>query len=95
MPGTAPEAADLAGLPWDEHRYRTDADSNIMLGRAYFREQLRVFGDPATAAAAYNAGPGAMRRALRMACDRGGPWDHYLPAETQKYLKDFRAKVGK
>ena len=35
MPGTAPYAAKLAGLPFDERRYKTDAQYNAALGRAY------------------------------------------------------------
>ncbi|MDR0701269.1 MAG: hypothetical protein LBF61_02490 [Azoarcus sp.] len=34
MPKTAPEAAKLAGLPWDEERYRNDSEYNRALGRA-------------------------------------------------------------
>lgn len=58
MPGTAPEAAELAGLPWDEKRYREDPAYNRALGMAYFQKQLRDFGgDLPKAYAAYNAGP--------------------------------------
>ena len=61
MPQTGPEAARLAGLPWDEQRFRTDAQYNEALGRAYQEHQLRQFGDPALALAAYNAGPGRVQ----------------------------------
>jgi hypothetical protein len=65
MPDTGPEAARLAGLPWDEQRYKTDADYNKALGRAYFQQQVKAFGDDRLAAAAYNAGPGAVQKWLR------------------------------
>ena len=65
MPGTGPEAARLAGLPWDEERYKTDADYNKAIGRAYFDKQVETFGDVRLAAAAYNAGPGAVQGWLR------------------------------
>jgi hypothetical protein len=65
MPDTGPEAARLAGLPWDEERYKTDADYNKALGRAYFQQQVKTFGDDRLAAAAYNAGPGAVQKWLR------------------------------
>jgi hypothetical protein len=102
MPGTAPYAARLAGLPWDEARYRTDRDYNVAIGRAYFDEQLRTFHDPEMAAAAYNAGPGSTAKGtgLRGALDRarkaGEPdnWRAYLPRETQQYVKDFRRRTG-
>lgn len=65
MPGTGPEAARLAGLPWDEERFKTDADYNAALGRAYFDKQVETFGNEALAAAAYNAGPGAVQKWLK------------------------------
>ena len=68
MPTTAPEAAKLAGLPWDEQRYKTDAAYNEALGRAYFQRQLQDFGGNLSQAyAAYNAGPGATREAIKKA----------------------------
>lgn len=58
MPGTAPEAAKLAGLPWDEEKYKNDPTYNRALGKAYFDKQLKDFhGNLALAYAAYNAGP--------------------------------------
>ena len=86
MPGTAPEAARLAGLPFDDNRYRNDPDYNLALGKAYYEKQLADFGDERLAAAAYNAGPGAVRRALQ----KGGPdnWINNLPRETQNYVRD-------
>ena len=84
MPGTAPEAAQLAGLPWDENRYRTDAAYNQALGKAYFEKQLADFGDPALAVAAYNAGPGRIRAALQKGGAAG--WQNHIPGETKDYL---------
>lgn len=100
MPGTAPEAAKLAGLPWDENRYRNDADYNRALGKAYFQKQLQENGgDLAKAYAAYNAGPGALRDAVTRAGARpGGDWLSFLPRETQDYvaknMKAFEAGRG-
>jgi hypothetical protein len=65
MPATGPEAARLAGLPWDPDRLKNDEAYNRALGRAYMGEQLRVFGSMPLALAAYNAGPGAVQRWLR------------------------------
>jgi hypothetical protein len=86
MPATAPEAARLAGLPFDDNRYRNDADYNLALGKAYYEKQLADFGDERLAAAAYNAGPGAVRRALQ----KGGPdgWINHVPRETQNYVRN-------
>lgn len=91
MPGTAPEAAKLAGLPFDENRYRTDANYNKALGMAYFQKQLQDFGgDLAKAYAAYNAGPGALRSAMAAEKnpknDTGKSWLDFMPAETKNYV---------
>lgn len=68
MPGTAPEAAKLAGLEWDENKYKTDAAYNEALGFAYFEQQVKDFdGDIAKAYAAYNAGPGWVKKAVERA----------------------------
>ena len=87
MPTTGPEAAKLAGLPWDEQKFKYDANYNATLGKAYFDHQTKVFGgDPEKGAAAYNAGPGKLQEALAMAAAHGGSYKDYLPAETQSYL---------
>ena len=98
MPGTGPEAAKLAGMPWDEQRYRTEPEYNYAIGKAYFDEQLRVFGgDVEKAWAAYNAGPGALREALKKAdrlemLAKNDPniapvhWLAFLPQETRDYV---------
>lgn len=101
MPGTAPEAARLAhkmGLinspRLNDSLYRTDAGYNNALGMAYYAKQLETFGDPVKAAAAYNAGPGGVQRAMRRAARTGKDWTAHLPAETQKYVVNFQSKVG-
>ena len=89
MPSTGPEAAKLAGLPWDPQRFKTDTEYNKALGKAYFNQQLQNFGnDPAKALAAYNAGPGATQKAIAQASSEGKPesWLSYLPKETQDYV---------
>jgi soluble lytic murein transglycosylase len=87
MPGTAPEAAKLANLPWDENKYKNDASYNKALGMAYFQKQLQDNGgDLAKAYAAYNAGPGALKQAIQTAESKGGSYLNYLPKETQNYV---------
>ena len=92
MPKTAPEAAKLAGLPFDDNRYRNDAEYNLALGKAYYEKQLADFGDERLAAAAYNAGPGAVRSALK----KGGPngWINHVPLETRKYVRAVFGGAG-
>jgi len=59
MPATAPEAAKLAGLPWDEKRYRTDAAYNEALGKAYYLSRVSARGgDYNKAALDYHTGMG-------------------------------------
>lgn len=95
MPGTGPEAARLAGLPWDEERYKTDADYNKAIGRAYFDKQVEEFGDVRLAAAAYNGGPGNVQKWLREIGDpRKGEisMDDFVAAipfkETREYVQN-------
>lgn len=110
MPTTGPEAAMLAGLPWDENRYRNDADYNRALGLAYFQKQLQDNGgDLAKAYAAYNAGPGRLRDAIRRAEQsarlaqadpnlRVFTWLDFMPEETRNYvaknMREFDAGQG-
>lgn len=62
MPETAPEAAKLAGVPFDEVRYRTDAEYNKRLAKAYLNQQIKEFdGNKTLALMAYNAGAGAVK----------------------------------
>jgi soluble lytic murein transglycosylase-like protein len=100
MPSTGPEAARLAGMPWDLNRLRTDPEYNHALGRAYYDAQLARFGDPVLAAAAYNGGPGRVMRATRAAGTTDfwtlarGRW---LPSETDNYVPKIIAAaiIGK
>jgi soluble lytic murein transglycosylase len=110
MPTTAPEAAKLAGLPWDEQRYKTDAVYNKALGMAYFQKQLQDNeGDVNKAWAAYNGGPGALQQAVKKAeqsvrlnaSDPSVPvrqWLDFMPKETRDYVaknsKEFAAGQG-
>ena len=84
MPATGPEAAKLAGEPWDLKRLASDPAYNERLGRAYYNKQLKDFGSPLEAAAAYNAGPGKMRQALRKGGRSG--WINHVPNETRDYV---------
>lgn len=103
MPGTAPAAARLAGMPFDPVRLRTDRAYNEALGQALYGDLLRRFdGDADKAAAAYNAGEGSARKgtgvrgAMAKAAAAGIPdqWEKFLPAETQNYVRNFRDRTG-
>lgn len=86
MPETGPEAAKLAGVPWDENKFRTDGDYNTTLGKAYLKHCLDTFGDPAKCLAAYNAGPDRVKTAIAAAAKDGTDWLTKLPKETQDYV---------
>ncbi|ELY4089586.1 transglycosylase SLT domain-containing protein [Cronobacter sakazakii] len=58
---TGPEAARLAGVPWDRDKWLNDPRYNARLGQAYFGAQMKKYdNNPVLAVAAYNAGPGAV-----------------------------------
>jgi soluble lytic murein transglycosylase len=60
---------------------------NMLFGQRYFEGMYNKFGqDPEKAAAAYNAGPGTIERAMQTAAQQGGTWKDYIPDETKKYL---------
>ena len=96
MPKTGPEAAKLAGLPWDEVRYKNDPTYNRALGRAYFNEKMREFdGDLPKAYAAYNAGAGRVRDSMKRAgASPNGDWLAFMPAETQAYVTKNMAEYS-
>lgn len=83
MPDTGPAAAALAGLPWDEQKFKTDAAYNRALGQAYLAKQLKDFGSMDKALAAYNAGPNRLRKELAKG---EGDWLSRMPAETRNYV---------
>lgn len=89
MPSTARMVAKRNGLPYQEDLLHTP-EFNIPIGTLYLKRVLQRFdGNPFYAAAAYNAGPGNVRRWLR----RYGnlPLDEFVEripfGETQRYVK--------
>lgn len=97
MKDTGPEAAKLAGLPWDEHKWQYDEAYNTAIGKAYFQKQMQTnHGDMQKAYAAYNAGPDALKNAIAQGGDN---WLPLLPTETQKYVAKnmdaYNAGAGK
>lgn len=94
MPSTGPEAARLIGVAWDAAKFRNDPAYNARLGEAYWNAQLRKYGDPQLAAAAYNAGPGLVDKALASARAGDGDWLKHVPPETRDYVAKFNARIG-
>jgi len=62
-------------------------EGNANFGQRYFEGMYNKFGDPEKAAAAYNAGPGTIEKAMLVASQQGGTWKDYIPAETKTYLE--------
>lgn len=84
MPGTAPEAARLAGVPYDPDALRNDPSYNKLLGGHLLRNLVdRYGGDSAKAAAAYNTGPTHVDHAL---ANHPNDWLAHLAQETQDYV---------
>lgn len=101
MPATGREIAQKLGdeyaLGLDDfefERYLRDPQINKQYGEFYYNEQLEKFGTPELAAAAYNAGPGAVGNALQSAGGNVQQAIGALPAETQDYVQKFNAQTG-
>ena len=62
MPGTADDMARQSGIRGFRQDQLFDPEVNIDLGTKYLKQQLDAFGHPATALAAYNAGPGNVQK---------------------------------
>jgi soluble lytic murein transglycosylase len=94
MPGTARETAGKLGMSYDLSRLTNDPQYNIMLGSKYFSDLMNSFGNYAPlAVAAYNAGPGNVRKWIRENGDPRTPgvdivrWVEEIPYfETKNYV---------
>jgi soluble lytic murein transglycosylase len=101
MPGTAREQAGQLGLPYDFMRLTTDPGYNATLGTNYFGRMMDAFGgNYPLAIAAYNAGPGNVRRWLSQYGDpRTGTvdvvdWVEQIPySETRGYVQNVLANT--
>src|SRR5690606_1316810 len=61
----------------------------------YLRELYRMFNDWELALAAYNTGPGNVKRAIRRSGYKNTFWEiyNYLPRETRSYVPQFVAMI--
>jgi soluble lytic murein transglycosylase len=95
MPGTARETSGKLGLPYDFARLTSDPTYNMMLGSTYFARLLDSYGgNYVLAVAAYNAGPGNVRKWLAINGDPREPsvdvidWIEQIPfSETRNYVQ--------
>jgi len=101
MPGTAREQADKLGLSYDYTRLTSDPGYNMQLGTAYFGRIMDMFaGNYVLAIAAYNAGPGNVRKWIAQYGDprSGGvdpiDWIEQIPfSETRGYVQNVLENV--
>lgn len=59
----------------------------IRFGREYLYKMIDVFDNIEQGIAAYNAGPGAVHRAIAKAGRTGRDWKEFIPKETQEYIR--------
>jgi soluble lytic murein transglycosylase len=97
MPETARRLAAEVGTPFDERRLRAPA-VNLDLGGRYLAKMLHAFnGSVPMAAAAYNAGPRAVRRWLeRMKGLDADLWVAMIPfEETRVYVSKVMSNLAR
>lgn len=96
MPATAPEAAKMAGLEWDETKYRTDKDYNLKIGKAYYNHLVQRYEDPNLAAIAYNWGMGNLDDHIKKVGDpRMGqiPLGNFIASIPSKEAREYLPKA--
>ena len=89
MPGTAAMFGLQVNRGVDE---RSDVEKSTRAAVRFLKEEYARFGDWALVLAAYNGGPGRVRRAMRRSGKRTF-WEirRYLPRETRNYVPAFVA----
>ena len=89
LPKTAARISAVLGRPPPEPEALADPKAALDLGAWYFSALLGAFGDPAVAAAAYNAGPQMVRKWVEGA--KGQPLDEWVEEipfrETRHYVR--------
>ncbi|GAB5991885.1 transglycosylase SLT domain-containing protein [Aeromonas enteropelogenes] len=91
MPATAKDTASKIGVPYRSEQQLFDPAINIRLGSAYLKRLLDVYdGNRILAAAAYNAGPGRVKRWREQSADKPmDVWVESIPyRETRNYVQN-------
>lgn len=72
---------------------RMDPELSTVAAAKYLKSLYRMFGDWELALAAYNCGPGNVRKAIRRSGGKNSFWEiyNYLPKETRGYVPQFQA----
>ena len=74
---------------------RMDPELSSDAAAKYLKSLYRMFGDWEVALAAYNCGPGNVRKAIRRSGGKTTFWGiyNYLPKETRSYVPQFQAML--
>jgi membrane-bound lytic murein transglycosylase D len=74
---------------------RMDPELSSDAAAKYLKSLYRMFGDWEVALAAYNCGPGNVRKAIRRSGGKRTFWGiyNYLPKETRSYVPQFQAML--
>lgn len=91
MPATARETAGKLGVPYRNEQQLFEPAMNIRLGSAYLKRLLDVYdGNRILAAAAYNAGPGRVKRWREQSENKPmDVWVESIPyRETRNYVQN-------
>ena len=93
MPGTGADMARALKLPKPNSADLLRADTNIRLGSQYLKQTLDSLGNKVLATAAYNAGPGRVRRWLPDTQPMPAAlWVDTIPfSETRGYVRNVLA----
>jgi membrane-bound lytic murein transglycosylase D len=89
-----PATGKLMGLRQDSFiDERLDPEKSTRAAARYLAYLYKLFGDWELALAAYNCGPGNVRKAIKRSGGKFHFWDiyPYLPAETRSYVPQFVA----
>jgi soluble lytic murein transglycosylase len=89
MPATAAPMAETRGWAFRDGALLDDPVANIQMGSSFLASMFREFGDPRLAIAAYNAGPGNVRKWWKARkTDDVEAWVEQIPFdETRNYVK--------
>ncbi len=74
---------------------RMDPIQSTEAAAKYLKSLYRMFGDWEVAMAAYNCGPGNVRKAIRRSGGKKTFWEiyNYLPRETRSYVPQYQAML--
>jgi membrane-bound lytic murein transglycosylase D len=91
-----PATGKMYGLDYNKDvDLRMDPEMSSDAAAKYLKSLYRMFGDWELALAAYNCGPGNVRKAIRKSGGKKTFWGVYdfLPKETRSYVPQFQAMM--